>query len=49
MLDYFEQDSSEALTIDEDKYINKGSVYQYEFEKRDNNNNYIFKGIKRIK
>lgn len=49
MLDYFEQDSSEELTIDEDKYINKGSIYQYEFEKRDNNNNYIFKGIKRIK
>lgn len=47
ILDYFEQDSSEMLEIDKDKYIDNGSVYQYVFEKKDNNN-YIFKGVKRI-
>ena len=48
LLDYFEQDAKDGLNIDIDKYINKGSIYQYEFVQKDNNNNYIFKGIKRI-
>lgn len=48
LLDYFEQDSNEALNIDTNKYMDKGSIYQYEFVQKDNNNNYIFKGIKRV-
>lgn len=46
VLDYIETKNYDD--IDFNNYIDKGNVYQYEFEKIDNNNNYIFKGIKKI-
>ena len=51
LLDYFEADPNVGFDKDEvmNKFIDKGSVYRYEFEKKDSNNNYIFNGIKRLK
>lgn len=49
VLDYLETDSTGDYVIDKEKYIDKGSTYLYEFKKVDNNNHYIFLGIKRVK
>lgn len=51
ILDY--RENREISSYDEinylDNFIDKGSIYLYEFEKVDNNNNYIFKKITRLK
>lgn len=49
LIDYYEEDSNGSRDIKPSDYIDKGSVYEYEFKKIDNNNNYIFKGVKRLK
>lgn len=48
ILDYREISSYDEINY-LDNFIDKGSIYLYEFEKVDNNNNYIFKKITRLK
>ena len=48
ILDYREISSHDEINY-LDNFIDKGSIYLYEFEKVDNNNNYIFKKITRLK
>lgn len=48
ILDYREFSSYDEINY-LDNFIDKGSIYLYEFEKVDNNNNYIFKKITRLK
>ena len=47
ILDYREISSYDEINY-LDNFIDKGSIYLYEFEKVDNNNNYIFKKITRL-
>lgn len=48
ILDYREISSYDEINY-LNNFIDKGSIYLYEFEKVDNNNNYIFKKITRLK
>lgn len=48
ILDYREISSYDEINY-LDNFIDKGSIYLYEFEKVDNNNNYVFKKITRLK
>ena len=48
ILDYREISSYDEINY-LDNFIDKGSIYLYEFEKVDNNNHYIFKKITRLK
>ncbi len=48
IIDYIEKENDNS-NIDINNYIDKGSLYEYEFKKLDNNNNYIFLGITRKK
>ena len=48
ILDYREISSYDEINY-LDNFIDNGSIYLYEFEKVDNNNNYVFKKITRLK
>ena len=48
ILDYREFSSYDEINY-LDNFIDNGSIYLYEFEKVDNNNNYVFKKITRLK